>query len=134
MSKFGEIESYFGVTHEYVLSSTRQGVFFRRFDSKEDVFLRALSVVTAPLLCMLGSPFCAILSCIWGLGALITVIISNREEALLYAKDAKTMMMIAFFRFPIQAVLSPFVNFVDFVGSIVTTAIHEHNKPAAMGL
>jgi hypothetical protein len=130
MSKFGQMQSYLGVSNRLTCNLSMRHDFFKRFDSKEDVFLRALCVVTAPVLYIgVFSPLLVILTCVEGLKTLIALLTLNFNDAKTHAKEAASMVS-TLCTLSVKGVLSPVVNGLDFVGSIVATAIPEEKVPA----
>lgn len=97
-------------------------VFFTPFESAPNFFYRAGCVVTSPVCLSLLAIELAAASFYLSLSSLVRLATLNPQAAKTRITDSLIHFVVAVVA-AIAAFLSPFVNFVDFVGACVTSAL-----------
>lgn len=112
----------FGTTGKYIDNKSKD-VFFRPYSSTStfsDVASRTASIVVAPFAFVGVSVFIILDACVELFNAVVSLFKGNLSDSGNHLKEAGSDLMITC-TVLLTAALSPLVNFVDAIGSVVTT-------------
>lgn len=110
-------------------------LFFQPFKSKSDVLISISSIITGPLLCSVTAIMTAATAILYALDSLVELIIMFDLEKARESIEISAVALLMTIVGVIGAILSPIINTIDFIGSVVASlpqdASEEENNPSA---